>query len=147
MSPSGRFSCHPPRSPIKKPFRSSRILGSLYLFFGLLVMFSPGCRMEKHAVVIEEPPSPADFRSVTITWTASTSKVAGYNVYRSSPPGLPVKLTQEIVTETKYTDRTALAKRSYSYYVTSVDAKGFESTPSAPINVKVPAGPASSSAR
>jgi fibronectin type 3 domain-containing protein len=132
---------------MRKPLRSSKSLGSFCLFLALVVVFSPGCRKKKPAVIVEEPPNPADFRSVTITWTASTSKVAGYNVYRASPPGVPVKLTQQIVVGTEYTDRTAAAKRTYSYYVTSVDSKGFESTPSAPINVKVPAGPASSSAR
>ncbi len=143
MSPGARFSCRPVKSSVRKLLHSPKIPSFLYLLLALFVVLSPGCRKRKRAAIVEEPPNPADFRSVTIGWTASTSKVAGYNVYRSSPPGVPVKLTKEIVVGTEYTDRTAVARRSYSYYVTSVDPKGVESTPSAPINVKVPAGPPS----
>ena len=76
--------------------------------------------------------------SVTITWTASKSPVAGYNVYRLSTSGTPVKLTNGIVLGTQYTDRTVEAGHTYSYYVTSVDSKGIESNPSGNITVTVP---------
>jgi len=76
--------------------------------------------------------------SVTITWTASKTAVAGYNVYRLSPPSGPVKLTNGIAYGTQYTDSTVEAGQTYSYYVTSVNFKGIESKPSEKITVTVP---------
>ena len=76
--------------------------------------------------------------SVTITWNASSSPVAGYNVYRTSPPGAPVKLTKKIVAATQYIDRTVQAGQTYSYSVTAVDIKGVESAPSGIITVTIP---------
>jgi fibronectin type 3 domain-containing protein len=83
--------------------------------------------------------------SVTIGWTASTSPVAGYNVYRAAPPGAPVKLTIRLVSGTQYTDRNVEAGHTYTYSVTSVNFSGLESSPSANSTVTVP-GAASSPA-
>jgi fibronectin type 3 domain-containing protein len=80
----------------------------------------------------------ADPHSVTIRWIASKSKVAGYNVYRLSPVDVPVKLTHEIVSGTEFTDKTAEAGHTYSYFVTAVDSKGQESRPSEKVDVTVP---------
>jgi hypothetical protein len=77
--------------------------------------------------------------SVTISWAPTATPVEGYNVYRAdAPSGTPTKLTVRLVSETRYTDTTVQAGRSYSYYVTSVDFKGAESSPSANISVTVP---------
>jgi fibronectin type 3 domain-containing protein len=76
--------------------------------------------------------------SVTISWMASTSHVAGYNVYRSFPPGVPVKLTIKPVSGNQYMDKTVEAGQTYSYSVTSVDFKGIEGKPSGDITVTVP---------
>jgi fibronectin type 3 domain-containing protein len=74
-----------------------------------------------------------------MSWTASTSAVVGYNVYRTSPPdGQRKKLTPQLVTPTQYTDSNVEAGQTYSYVVTSVDSKGIESRPSAVIVVTVP---------
>jgi hypothetical protein len=73
--------------------------------------------------------------SVTIAWTASAFPVQGYNVYRSSPPGPPVRITVRLVSEATYTDKSVEAGRTYVYYVTSVDSKGTESSPSQNITV------------
>jgi fibronectin type 3 domain-containing protein len=86
----------------------------------------------------QKPAEPANPHSVTISWTASPSPVAGYNVYRSSGPSKPVRLTNGIVSGTQYTDRTVEAGKTYSYYVTSVDSKGAESQPSSKITATVP---------
>ena len=75
---------------------------------------------------------------MTIAWTASASPVEGYYVYRAAPPHSPVKLTVRIVQGTQYTDKTAEPGHTYSYYVTSVDFKGTESSPSGNITVTVP---------
>jgi fibronectin type 3 domain-containing protein len=77
--------------------------------------------------------------SVTVSWTTSTSPVAGYNVYRTlMPDGPRIKLTPQPVTLTQYVDSRAAAGQTYSYAVTSVDPKGNESSPSATIVVTVP---------
>jgi hypothetical protein len=76
--------------------------------------------------------------SVVVRWTPSASDVVGYNVYRVSPGVAQSKLTAELVRETKFVDSTVEAEHSYSYFVTSVSAKGLESDPSERIDVQVP---------
>ena len=76
--------------------------------------------------------------SVIITWTASKSSIAGYNVYRFSPSGEPIKISKGIVSETRYVDKSVEPGRTYSYFVKSVDSKGIESKPSKTIIVTVP---------
>jgi len=86
----------------------------------------------------QTPATPVNPHSVTISWVASKSPVAGYNVYRLSGSSNPVRLTNGIVLGTEYTDRTVVAGQTYSYYVTSVDFKGIESKPSSKITATVP---------
>jgi uncharacterized protein len=81
---------------------------------------------------------PAKPHSVTIRWMPSVSRVAGYNVYRASPPNGPVKLTPKIVSGTQYIDKAVEAGRTYTYSVTSVDFKGAESAPSGIFTVTIP---------
>ncbi len=77
--------------------------------------------------------------SVTVTWTASTSTVSGYNVYRSSVSGGPYnKVNSSLVAATTYTDTTVQATQTYYYVVTSVDASGTESAFSTEVSVTVP---------
>lgn len=76
--------------------------------------------------------------SVTISWTASPSAVQGYYVYRVSAPAAPVRLNVRVVEGTQYTDHTVEAGQTYNYYVTSVDPKGTESSPSVNLTVSVP---------
>jgi fibronectin type 3 domain-containing protein len=83
----------------------------------------------------KEPEKP---HSVTISWMPSVSRVAGYNVYRASPPNGPVKLTPKIVSGTHYIDKAVEAGRTYTYSVTSVDFKGAESAPSGIFTVTIP---------
>lgn len=93
-------------------------------------------REEPHLV----PPKPqvVNPHFVTLTWTASKSKVHGYNVYRLTPSGAPEKLTDGIVLGTEYTDHTAQGGQTYTYFVTSVDMVGTESKPSGKTTVTVP---------
>ncbi|MGD0905956.1 MAG: immunoglobulin domain-containing protein [Candidatus Acidiferrales bacterium] len=77
--------------------------------------------------------------SVTLSWTASTSAVSGYNVYRSSVSGGPyTKLNSSLVTTTSYTDATVQAGQTYYYVVTSVDSSGNESAYSTEVSATVP---------
>jgi fibronectin type 3 domain-containing protein len=122
---------------MRKPFHSSAGLRRFCLFSFVALSFVAGCG-RKLGGETQSPPEPANPHSVTITWVASPSQVAGYNVYRSSGSGNPVRLTNGIVLGTEYTDRTVAAGQTYSYYVTSVDFKGIESKPSGKITATVP---------
>ena len=77
--------------------------------------------------------------SVTLTWTASTSTVAGYNVYRSTVSGGPyTKLNLTPVAATTYTDTTVQSGMTYFFVVTSVDSSGVESANSTEVSATIP---------
>jgi fibronectin type 3 domain-containing protein len=63
-----------------------------------------------------------------LNWVATTSTVAGYNVYRSDVSGgAYAKLNSQLITSTQYPDSTVLAGQNYFYVVTSADSNGAES--------------------
>jgi hypothetical protein len=77
--------------------------------------------------------------SVTLNWTASTSTVSGYNVYRSSVSGGPyTKVNPSLDTTTQYVDSTVVAGQTYYYVVTSVDSSNVESTDSNQVSATIP---------
>lgn len=66
--------------------------------------------------------------TATLNWTASTSTVSGYNVYRSTTSGTGyAKISTSLVTGVTYTDSTVQDATTYYYVVTSVDGSGNES--------------------
>jgi hypothetical protein len=66
--------------------------------------------------------------SVDLSWTASTSVVSGYNVYRGTQSGGPyTKLNVALVGGTTFTDNTVVAGNTYFYVVTAVDNLNHES--------------------
>lgn len=77
--------------------------------------------------------------SVALSWIASTSTVAGYNVYRSTVSGTQyAKLNSSLVGVLGYTDRTVLGGTLYYYVTTAVDAGGNESAHSNEVAANVP---------
>ena len=67
----------------------------------------------------------ASQHSVNLSWTASTSTVVGYNVYRGTQSGGPyVVLNSAPNASTTYTDATVQAGGTYYYVVNAVDASG-----------------------
>jgi hypothetical protein len=81
----------------------------------------------------------AGSHSVALSWTASTSAVAGYNVYRSQTSGGPYsKLDSTIVAASSYSDSNVLAGQTYYYVVTSVTSAGVESADSMPVSATIP---------
>jgi len=77
--------------------------------------------------------------SATINWSASTSTVSGYNVYRSTTSGGPyTKVNSSLVTGTSYTDTTVQASQTYFYVVTSVDSSNVESAFSNEVTAVIP---------
>ena len=66
--------------------------------------------------------------SVSLSWRASTSPVAGYNIYRSTVPGGPyTKQTPGLLPGTAWRDTSVAAGQRYYYVVTAVDLSGQES--------------------
>src|SRR5579863_7309547 len=123
---------------MRRHFHSRPGLPGLCLFSFAALSLLAGCGKMKNSGYAQSQAAPANPHSVTISWTANNPPVAGYNVYRMSPSGSPVKLTANIVSGTQYIDRNVEAGRTYSYSVTSVDFHGKESKPSGLITVKVP---------
>jgi Abnormal spindle-like microcephaly-assoc'd, ASPM-SPD-2-Hydin len=77
--------------------------------------------------------------SVSLSWTASTSTVAGYNVYRGTQSGGPYALMNpSLDTGTAYTDTTVLAGQTYYYVTTAVSSTGVESGYSSQIQAIIP---------
>jgi len=77
--------------------------------------------------------------SVTVSWTASTSAVTGYNVYRSTVTGGPyTKINPVLETSTDYVDTAVAAGAKYYYVVTAVTSAGVESNASAQVSATVP---------
>ncbi len=67
--------------------------------------------------------------SVNLSWDASISEVAGYNVYRSLQMGGPYsRLNSSLDPNTAYTDSTVQSGNTYYYATTAVDSNGEEST-------------------
>ena len=82
---------------------------------------------------------PATAHSVSLTWTASTSSVAGYNVYRAEVSGGPyTKLDSSVLAADAFTDTTVSAGQTYFYVVRSSTSAGVESADSTQVSVTVP---------
>ena len=76
--------------------------------------------------------------SVTLNWTASTSAVTGYNVYRNRNGGGFTKIASVPASATSYTDTGVTFGDSLDYYVTSVDSSNVESVPSNVVHTGLP---------
>ena len=87
-------------------------------------------------------PNPADEtkqHAVTLSWTASPSKVAGYNVYRGSASGGPyTRVNSVLEAATHYVDDTVTPGTIYFYAVAAEDASGIESYFSNEVSVIIP---------
>lgn len=79
------------------------------------------------------------FHSVLLTWNPSSSKVAGYNVYRSlTPSGHYRKLNTSLVEDPSYTDTSVENGAVYYYTARAVDLGGHESVNSNEVCVRIP---------
>lgn len=75
---------------------------------------------------------------VSLGWSASTSPVKGYNVYRGTAPGQYSKLNNAVDPNTSFTDATVAPGTTYYYAATAVSPSGQESAFSAPVEIAVP---------
>jgi fibronectin type 3 domain-containing protein len=72
--------------------------------------------------------APQQTHTVALSWTASTSVVSGYNVYRSTMNGAGyVKINSTLVSLLAYTDTSVQNSTTYYYVTTAVDSTGVES--------------------
>lgn len=68
------------------------------------------------------------FHTVSLSWTASTSTVSGYNVYRSSTSGGPyTKINSSLDPGTTFVDDNVQAGQTYFYVTTAVNSSDVES--------------------
>lgn len=74
--------------------------------------------------------------------TNSEKDLAGYNIYRSEDPNLPIaqwtKLNRNLLDRTTFQDEAVQTGKKYFYYVTAVDHAGNESKPSEMASDTVP---------
>jgi hypothetical protein len=77
--------------------------------------------------------------SVTLTWNASTSTVAGYRAYRATSPGGPYQSLNSAPTpQLRYTDSTVQSGATYYYVVTAVGSDSAESAYSNQASAAIP---------
>ncbi len=77
--------------------------------------------------------------SATLSWTASTSSVVGYNVYRATQSGGPYTMINAAPQPgTSYADLSVQAGQTYYYVLTAVDSSGTESVNSNEVTAVVP---------
>jgi hypothetical protein len=77
--------------------------------------------------------------SVALAWNASTSTVAGYNVYRGTVSGgAYAKINSSLVAALDYTDSTVQSGTTYYYVTKAVDSGGNESVFSNEVSAAIP---------
>ncbi|MBN1349326.1 T9SS type A sorting domain-containing protein [candidate division KSB1 bacterium] len=83
------------------------------------------------------PPYPArnlraqwNYPNVTLSWDEPEEPVTGYNVYRSQNGSEFTKINSLLIAETMFVDTPITEPGITSYYITSENARGWESTPS-----------------
>jgi fibronectin type 3 domain-containing protein len=76
---------------------------------------------------------------VALNWNASSSTVAGYNVYRGTVSGGPyAKINSSLVVVLDYTDSNVQSGTTYYYVTTAVDSSGNESVFSNEVPATIP---------
>ena len=77
--------------------------------------------------------------SVNLSWTASSSSFAGFNVYRGSVSGGPyTKVNSALIPIASYSDTSVASGQSYYYVATEVDTAGTESAYSSQVSATIP---------
>ena len=83
--------------------------------------------------------TPQVAHSAALSWTASTSTVSGYNVYRGTVNGGPYTLINpSLLTGLSYTDTNVQSGATYYYVTTAVDNGGVQSLNSNQVTAVIP---------
>jgi hypothetical protein len=97
------------------------------------------CSVTAPTITISLATTTGGGHTATLSWTASTSPVAGYRVYRSATSGTyAAPLNSVLLTVTTYTDATVQPGAKYFYVATAVDAGGNESLFSNEVSAAIP---------
>ena len=105
----------------------------------LVLLCLTGCTLSNNQSSSSPPASSSVQHQAVISWTGSTSTVAGYRVYRSTQSGGPYALLSgALIAETSYTDATVASGQIYYYVATSVDLVGVESAFSSEVEAGIP---------
>jgi len=76
---------------------------------------------------------------VDLIWIpVPNADVAGYNIYRSEASAVTMRVNSDLVKSTAYRDGAVRSGKTYTYWVSAVDARGNESTKSEPATESVP---------
>jgi hypothetical protein len=75
---------------------------------------------------------------VNLSWAASSSSVAGYDIYRGTHTGGPYSKVDSLDSATSFSDSSVLAGQTYYYVVTGVNSKGTESAYSSEAKAVIP---------
>lgn len=122
-----RLGVHP--QPARAPRPKLPLLGCIPAIVSLMVASLAGCGGGNAAIQ----------KSATLTWTASASAVAGYNVYRGVQPGGPYsRINSVLEVPTSYVDQNVKSGWTYYYVVTAVNRSGLESAYSNEVVAVVP---------
>jgi fibronectin type 3 domain-containing protein len=82
---------------------------------------------------------PGQMPFIDLIWAPVTdADLAGYNIYRHKGDAAPLRVNAELVKTPAYRDQAVNAGKTYFYSVSSVDARGNESTRSAEASESVP---------
>jgi hypothetical protein len=105
--------------------------------------FSPGTQTvtltTADATAVDFSAATIQARSAVLTWTASTTPVAGYDIYRSTTDGGPyILLNSTPVMDLTYTDTTVQSGQTYFYVTTAVDSTGTQSVYSNQVQAVIP---------
>lgn len=114
------------------------LLGILFVI-GLLVGCAGVTTVQTQGTNPPPAPQPPAPQSVVLTWTASTTPVAGYDIYRSTTDGGPyVLLNSTPITNVTYTDTTVQSGQTYFYVTTAVDNNDLQSVYSNQVQAIIP---------
>lgn len=88
---------------------------------------------------VEAVTATATMPYISLSWSASTSEVSGYNVYRGTSTNGPfARLNSKLDTNTSYVDNSIGVGATYYYATTAVNSSGQESAYSNLAEVSVP---------
>ena len=91
------------------------------------------------AIALSGTGAAAATHTVDLTWGASTSAVAGYNVYIATQNGGPYsKLNSALLPSTSYSDSNVVSGQTYYFVTTAVDSSGMESSYSNQVSALIP---------
>ncbi len=125
---------------IRNPILPNRTkIGTGTAMLVLLLLSVEWCRVTTGLPAVFRLQALRKTHRVRLTWKASVSMAAGYNVYRGTTPGDNyVRINTFLVRGLTYTDDAVESGVTYYYVVRAVDTRGYESVNSNEISAVIP---------